>query len=86
MDGRRSHRLRQNEERLRVGDSWKDRGLVFPNSTGNPIDHNNLYHREYKSLMGHSSIVQTMDTYSHLLDDFGGDAVGGLDEGTSPWV
>jgi len=81
------------------------------------MDHNNLYHREYKalpkavglaeqgftfhslrhtfgtallkrgehpkivqSLLGHTSIVQTMDTYSHLLEDIGGDAVGGLDE------
>lgn len=81
------------------------------------MDHNNLYHRNYKrllkavgldgqgftfhtlrhtfatglflrgehpkkvqSLLGHSSIVQTMDTYSHLIDDIGGDAVDGLDE------
>ncbi len=90
---------------------------MFPNSVGKPLDHNNLYHREYKallkkaglaeqgftfhslrhtfsttlfkrgehpkivqSLLGHASIVQTMDTYSHLLEDIGGDAVGGLDE------
>ena len=33
-----------------------------------------------QSLLGHTSIVQTMDTYSHLLEDLGGDAVGGLDE------
>ena len=33
-----------------------------------------------QSLLGHASIVQTMDTYSHLLEDIGGDAVGGLDE------
>ena len=32
------------------------------------------------SLLGHSSITQTMDTYSHLLEDIGGDAVDGLDE------
>lgn len=31
-------------------------------------------------MLGHVSIVQTMDTYSHLLEDIGGDAVGGLDE------
>ena len=31
-------------------------------------------------LLGHSSIVQTMDTYSHLLENIGGDAVGGLEE------
>jgi integrase len=33
-----------------------------------------------QSLLGHASIVQTMDTYSHLLEDIGGDAVNGLDE------
>src|SRR5215212_272401 len=113
----RAHRLRQNEERLRLGDHWQDHDLVFPNRVGKPMDHNNLYYREYKpllkrtglgdegftfhslrhpfatelfnqrkrpkiiqSLLGHSSIVQTMDTYSHLLDDVDDDEVGGLDE------
>jgi integrase len=33
-----------------------------------------------QSLLGHSSITQTMDTYSHLIEGMGGDAVGGLDE------
>ncbi len=32
-----------------------------------------------QALHGHSSITQTMDTYSHLLEGVGGDAVGGLD-------
>jgi integrase len=112
-----AHRTRQNEERLRLGDLWQDHGLVFPNRLGKPMDHGNLYYREYKpllqkaglggegftfhslrhtfatelfnqrkrpkiiqSLLGHSSITQTMDTYSHLLDDLGDDEVGGLDE------
>ncbi len=110
-----AHRKRQNEERLRAR-AWHDHDLVFPNRAGNPMDHNNLYHREYKallekanlhgqgftfhslrhtfgtalleggehpkvvqSLLGHASIVQTMDTYSHLLEGIGGDAVGGLE-------
>jgi integrase len=110
----RAHRTRQNEDRLRLGDLWQDRDLVFPNRVGKPLDHNNLYYREYKpllqratlgdegftfhslrhvfatalflrgeppkvvqSLHGHSSITQTMDTYSHLM---GGGAVGGLDK------
>lgn len=30
--------------------------------------------------MRHSAVAQTMDTYSHLLDDIGGDAVGGLED------
>ena len=111
----KEHRKRQTGERLRAPE-WNDYDLVFPNRLGKPMDHNNLYHREYKSLLGraglsdqgftfhslrhtfatalfkrgehpkivqsllgHASIVQTMDTYSHLLDDIGGDAVGGLD-------
>ncbi len=112
----KEHRLRQNQER-RGAREWHDHDLVFPNRAGKPMDHNNLYHREFKSLLkkaglhdqgytfhtlrhtfatalfkrgehpkkvqallGHSSIVQTMDTYSHLLDDIGDDAVGGLDD------
>jgi integrase len=112
----RTHRLRQNEERLSAPE-WRDHDLVFPNRVGKPTDHNNLYYREYKplleraglegegftfhtlrhtfatalfgrsehpkvvqSLLGHSSITQTMDTYSHLMDGIGDDAVDGLDE------
>ena len=33
-----------------------------------------------QSLLGHSSITQTMDRYSHLLEGIGGDAAGVLDE------
>src|ERR671917_189240 len=111
----KAHRLRQNEERLRLGELWEDQDLVFPNRVGKPINPSNLYNREYKpllkraglederftfhslrhtfasalcnkrvypkviqSLLGHSSITQTMDTYSHLMGGMGGDAVGGL--------
>jgi len=113
----KTHKAAQNEERLRLGSSWENRNLVFTNQTGKPLDHNNLYYREYKpllqkaglgeegftfhslrhafatelfnqrkrpkiiqSLLGHSSITQTMDTYSHLLDDVDDDEVRGLDE------
>ncbi len=113
----RGRRTCQNEESLWLGDLWQDHDLVFPNRLGKPLDHDNLYHREYKSLLqraglddqgftfhglrhtfatelfkqgkrpeiiqsllGHSSITQTMDTYSHLLDDVGSNEIGGLDE------
>jgi integrase len=33
-----------------------------------------------QSLLGHSSITQTMDTYSHVMEGIGGDAVDGLGE------
>jgi integrase len=36
--------------------------------------------KKVQSLLGHSSITQTMDTYSHLIDDIGGDAVDKLDD------
>ncbi len=101
----RAHRLQQNEERLRLGDLWEDHNLIFPNRVGKPMDHGNLYHREFKvllkkaglqdegftfhslrhtfatelfnqrkrpkiiqCLLGHSSITQTMDTYSHRVE------------------
>jgi integrase len=113
----RAHRTCQNEERLRLGDLWHVRDLVFPNRVGKPLDHNNLYYRQYKgllqraglgdegftfhslrhtfatalfmrnehqkvvqSLLGHTSITQPMDTYSHIMGSMRGDAVVGLDE------
>ena len=36
--------------------------------------------KRVQSLLGHASITQTMDTYSHLIDGIGGDAVDGLDD------
>ncbi len=116
----RAHRARQSAQRL-ASPAWRDPDLVFPNHIGGPMDHNNLYHREYKtllkragleaegftfhalrhtfatalfargehpkvvqSLLGHSSITQTMDTYSHLMEGMGGEAVGGFDETFGP--
>jgi site-specific recombinase XerD len=38
------------------------------------------YPKKVQALLGYSSITHTMDTYSHLLEDIGGDAVGGLEE------
>ena len=38
------------------------------------------YPKVIQSLLGHSSITQTMDTYSHLMGGMGDEAVDGLDE------
>ena len=35
----KAHRLRQNEERLRLGELCEDHDLVFPNRVGKPINH-----------------------------------------------
>jgi integrase len=114
------HRKHQNEVRLRAA-KWEDHGLVFPNRVGKPMDHNNLYHRDFKCLLkradlwsedkgkrftlhslrhtcatlllsknvnpkivqemlGHATITQTMDTYSHVLPGMGDVAATALEE------
>lgn len=102
----RAHRVRQNKENLATpGGAWQDHNLVFPNRVGKPMDHNNLYQRDFKAaleraglpstfrfhdlrhtcatlllsknvsskivqeMLGHATISQTMDTYSHVLPD-----------------
>jgi integrase len=114
----RSHRTRQNEERLRLGSLWEDHGLVFPNRVGKPMNADNLYHRGFKPLLkkaglssftfhslrhtcatlllsknihpriaqemlGHATISQTMDTYSHVMLGMGDVAASALEEALS---
>ncbi len=103
VEALRRHKAAQNEERLKLGSTWEDYGLVFPNRVGKPMDHNNLYKRDFKKMLakagipqtfrfhdlrhtcatlllsknvnqkivqemlGHATITQTMDTYSHVL-------------------
>ena len=114
------HRKHQNEERLKAA-RWEDHSLVFPNRVGKPMDHNNLYHRDFKSLLkraelwsedkdkrftfhslrhtcatlllsknvnpkivqemlGHATITQTMDTYSHVMPGMSDVAATALEE------
>ena len=120
VEALRLHRKRQNEEQLKAA-KWEDHGLIFPNRVGKPMDHNNLYHRDFKSLLkraglwsedkdkrftfhslrhtcvtllvsknvhpkiiqemlGHATITQTMDTYSHVLPGMGDVAASALEE------
>jgi integrase len=45
----REHRVRQNEQRLKLGDVWQDHDLVCPTEVGTPVNARNLY-REYDAL------------------------------------
>jgi integrase len=47
----RSHRTRQNGERLRLGSLWQDNGLVFPTTTGTTMSCTNLLGRHFKPLL-----------------------------------
>jgi integrase len=42
VDSLRRHRVRQVEQRLVLGDLWKDHGFVFTNPTGGPLHVNSL--------------------------------------------
>jgi integrase len=47
----RTHRARQNEERLAAGSLWQDNGLVFPTTTGTTMRCTNLLGRHFKPLL-----------------------------------
>ena len=46
----RSHRARQNQERLLAGDRWQGRRLVFASTVGTPLDPSNVLHRFHRIL------------------------------------
>jgi integrase len=66
----KTHRLRQNEERLRLGELWEDHGLVFPNRVGKPINSSNLYHREFKILLKKTGLHDQGFTFHSLRHTF----------------
>ena len=66
----RAHRTQQNQERLRLGDLWQDHDLVFPNRVGKPLDHGNLYYREYKPLLQKAGLGDEGFTFHSLRDTF----------------
>jgi integrase len=45
----KAHRVRQAEDRLKLGSAWTDSGYVFTTSIGTPIDPRNLY-RDFKGV------------------------------------
>jgi len=47
----RRHKVRQAEQRLKVGADWMDMDLVFTNEIGGPIDAGNLRRRSYWPLL-----------------------------------
>ena len=51
VDALLRHRQQQAEERLRVGQTWEDLDLVFPNLVGRPIEKSNLLRRSFWPLL-----------------------------------
>ena len=51
VEALRAHRVRQLEERIKLGAAWNDMDLVFPNSIGRPLAASNLLRREFHPLL-----------------------------------
>ena len=111
----RRHRIRQNEERLKLGAAWHQNDLVFPSEIGTPLNPPNVT-RHFKRILkkaeirtsirlydlrhttatlllqaginpkivserlGHSTIVLTLDVYSHVLPNMQKDATDQLEQ------
>src|ERR687893_415803 len=61
------HRMCQLKDRMVRAGLWRDHGLVFPSDVGTSLSHRNVV-RSFKAVLGHASIAQTLDTYSHVLE------------------
>jgi hypothetical protein len=42
LEALRTHKARQNEHRLSLGEAWRDHDLIFPSAIGTPIQPDNL--------------------------------------------
>jgi integrase len=66
----RSHKARQNEERLALKGLWQDRGLVFPDATGGIIRRENLSRRHFKPALKRAGLPEAVRVYD-LRHTFG---------------
>ena len=70
LDALKTHKVRQNAERLRAGARWKDHDLVFPNTTGKPVNVGNLYRREFQPLLKRAGLADEGFTIHSLRHTF----------------
>lgn len=56
----KQQRVRQAEERLKVGPAWEDNGLVFANEVGRPVEDTNLRRRSFKPLLRKAGLPMTV--------------------------
>ena len=56
VDALKKHRVRQMEERLRLGEVWQDYGFVFTTETGTPVHKSNLLNRSFFPLLAKAGL------------------------------
>src|SRR5215207_2642734 len=70
LDALKTHKVRQNAERLQAGSRWQDHGLVFPNTMGKPMNAGNLYRREFQPLLKRAGFANEGFTIHSLRHTF----------------
>jgi integrase len=53
-----AHRNAQDDERSKLGNVWKDNGLVFPSTVGTPMNSDNLVYRSFKPLLRRAGLKE----------------------------
>jgi integrase len=75
----KSHKARQNAERLELRGAWRDQDLVFPDSTGGIVRRQNLRTRHYKPLLKKAGLPEGIrmhdlrHTFATLMRESGED-------------
>jgi integrase len=70
LEDLKTHKVRQNAERLRAGSRWQDQDLVFPNTVGKPMNAGNLYRREFQPLLERAGLRNEGFTIHSLRHTF----------------
>ncbi len=58
----RTHRRKQNEERLKLGSAWQNHDLVFPSEVGTPSTHSNIT-QVYKRVLKNAELRTSLRLY-----------------------
>lgn len=66
----KAHRVRQNAERLSLGELWQDRNLVFPDAMGGIMRRENLSRRHFKPILEWAGLPKDVRLYD-LRHTFG---------------
>ena len=53
-----AHRKAQDDERSKLGNVWKENGLVFPSTVGTPMNPDNLVYRSFKPLLRRAGLKE----------------------------
>jgi len=70
VEALRRHRVRQVEQRLLAGPAWDERGLVFANAVGRPMEAGNLLRRSFWPLLERAGLPRMRFHDLRLIDRF----------------